>query len=127
MAGLVSPSGGVPADMPHRFIYPATSCWAGLRVQSLVRRVSARKVAFWLETDTTLRAGTPPTYPAAGRGSGREGGPRPQGLLSRTLTRRGRTAKPLFPPPLFSPPRKSHSINHARFPPSKDPRTGRIG
>lgn len=67
MARLASPSGGVPADTPHRFIYPATLCWAGLRAQSLARRVSARAVAFWLGTDTNPRAATPPTYPAVRR------------------------------------------------------------
>lgn len=102
MAMLQSPSGDVPTDTPHRFIYPPTLCWAGLRAQRFPHRVSVRAVAPWPGADTNLRAGAPPTYPAVRRP------PRPpdtspapqvgraaQGLPSRTLTRQGCAARVL--------------------------------
>ena len=62
-----SPSVRVPADTPHRFIYPPTLRWAAPRLPALPRRVSSRMAVRWLGTDTNLRARAPPAYPARRR------------------------------------------------------------
>ena len=61
------PPGGVPTDTPHRFTYPPTLCWPGLRVHGLPRPMFPHPGALWLGTDTNPRAGAPPPYPAAHR------------------------------------------------------------